>query len=271
MGGDSGLAVPGGNSAGATIPPTDKYAREGTGLLRGILFDKDGTLLDFEASWTGAYRRLSLDLAHGDAARADRMLAEGGFDAQSGQYRAGSALAAGTAADIARLWFPALAGPALTAMTARIDRAFYENAVLHSVPVAGAAETLAALAGLGLVMGVATSDGTEAAVAAIAALGFAERLPYVLGYDAVAAGKPAPDLVHAFCAATGLAPGDVAVVGDNTHDLAMARSAGAGWAVGVLSGTGSADDLAPLADVVLAGIGDLPAWVRQVGASATRG
>jgi phosphoglycolate phosphatase len=51
----------------------------------------------------------------------------------------------------------------------------------------------------------------------------------------------------------------------------MARSAGAGWAVGVLSGTGSADDLAPLADVVLAGIGDLPAWVRQVGAQATRG
>jgi phosphoglycolate phosphatase len=46
----------------------------------------------------------------------------------------------------------------------------------------------------------------------------------------------------------------------------MARSAGAGWAVGVLSGTGSADDLAPLADVVLGSIRDLPAWARQVAA-----
>jgi phosphoglycolate phosphatase len=236
-------------------------------VLRGILFDKDGTLLDFEASWSDAYRRLSLELAHGDAARAAAMLAEGGFDAASGRYRAGSALAAGTAADIARLWFPALAGDALTEMTARIDRAFYDNGILHSVPVAGAAETLDALAALGLVMGVATSDGTQAARAAIAALGFSARLPHVLGYDAVAAGKPEPDLVLAFCTASGLTPGEVAVVGDNTHDLHMARSARAGWAVGVLSGTGSADDLAPFADVLLASIRDLPAWVRQVGAS----
>lgn len=235
-------------------------------MLRGILFDKDGTLLDFEASWSGAYRRLALELADGDPVRAGTMLAEGGLDAASGRYRAGSALAAGTAVEIARLWFPALTGVAFTEMTARIDQAFYENGLRDSVPVAGAAETLAALAARGLVMGVATSDGTDAAVAAIAALGLAERLPHVLGYDAVAAGKPAPDLVLAFCAAAGLTPGEVAVVGDNTHDLHMARSAGAGWAVGVLSGTGSADDLAPLADVVLPSIRDLPAWVRQVGA-----
>ena len=51
------------------------------------------------------------------------------------------------------------------------------------------------------------------------------------------------------------------VVGDNVHDLAMARAAGAGAAIGVLSGNGAAADLAPLADAVLDSVCDLPGWL----------
>ena len=58
-------------------------------------------------------------------------------------------------------------------------------------------------------------------------------------------------------------PREVAVVGDNPHDLEMARSGGAGAAIGVLSGNSGADDLAPLADVVLPSIRELPAWLHQ--------
>jgi phosphoglycolate phosphatase len=51
------------------------------------------------------------------------------------------------------------------------------------------------------------------------------------------------------------------VIGDNPHDLEMARSAGAGVAIGVLSGTGTPEALAPLADHVLDSVCDLPAWL----------
>lgn len=232
--------------------------------MRGILFDKDGTLIDFHASWSELYRELALELADGDPERAADMLRAGGMDPETGLVRAGSVLAAGNTADFVDLWFPELAGTDRQAMIDRIDATFLANGERHSVPLPGLLETLALLAGDGLVMGVATSDGTAAARAAVSSLGLGSYLPHIYGYDSVARPKPAPDIVHAFAAAIDVTPKDIVVVGDNAHDLHMARSAGAGAAIGVLSGNGSADDLAPLADVVLDSIRDLPLWLRTV-------
>ena len=50
----------------------------------------------------------------------------------------------------------------------------------------------------------------------------------------------------------------IAMVGDNGHDLEMAHAAGAGLAVGVLSGNSTLDDLASLSDAILGSIADLP-------------
>jgi phosphoglycolate phosphatase len=231
--------------------------------MRAILFDKDGTLLDFHASWSGVYRELCLELAGGDADAAQVMLEAGGVDAVTGRVGSGSVLAAGNTIDIATLWYPELSGGELAALVERIDARFYENGLLHSVPVPGLRETLTILAEAGLSMGVATSDGTAGTRAALAALSLDSYLPHVFGYDSVARPKPAPDIVHAFAAKTGVPLAEIVVVGDNTHDLEMARSAGAGAALGVLSGTGTAEELAPLADAVLQSITELPGWLKS--------
>jgi phosphoglycolate phosphatase len=231
--------------------------------MRAILFDKDGTLIDFHASWSPLYRALCLELAGGDDAAARRMLVAGGMDPDAGTCRAGSPLAAGNTLDIARVWFPSLHGSRFSAMVERIDAAFLQNGVSHSVPVAGLKETLARLSAMRLAMGVATSDGTAATRAALSSLGVAAYLPHVYGYDSVARPKPAPDMVEAFAAAVGVPLAAVVVVGDNTHDLDMARRAGAGAAIGVLSGTGGVADLAPLADAVLPSIRELPEWLGR--------
>lgn len=230
--------------------------------MRGLLFDKDGTLLDFEASWSGVYRQLCLDLTGGDVQAAEAMLIAGGFDPVAGRFRAGCVLAAGHTLDIVRAWYPVLEGAAQKAMVERIDRVFYENGMISSVPVAGLEDTLRELAEAGFLMGVATNDGTAATRAALEALGIARYLPHVFGYDSVKRPKPAPDIVHAFSRSIGVPPAEIAVIGDNPHDLQMARSAGAGAAIGVLTGNSMRDDLAPLADAVLDSVRDLPAWLR---------
>ncbi|HEY9538635.1 MAG TPA: HAD hydrolase-like protein, partial [Kiloniellaceae bacterium] len=61
------------------------------------------------------------------------------------------------------------------------------------------------------------------------------------------------------CAAAGLDPAAVAVVGDSRHDLEMGRRAGCGLLVGVLTGTSSRDDLAPHAHHVIDSIAELEA------------
>ncbi len=68
----------------------------------------------------------------------------------------------------------------------------------------------------------------------------------------------------AFCAATGLSPGEIAVVGDSVHDLAMARAAGAKLAVGVLTGVSSREVLAAHADLVVGSVGELEAALETM-------
>jgi phosphoglycolate phosphatase len=232
--------------------------------IRAILFDKDGTLIDFHQSWSPLYRELCVDLCDGDHARASAMLSSGGMDLATGRVRAGSVMAAGNTIDLVQAWYPGLSETERVAMIARIDRRFHENGILHSVPVPGLKQTLAALKAAGFHMGVATSDGTAAARAALAALAVADDLPHVFGYDSVREPKPAPDMVHAFARVLALPVAAIAVVGDNTHDLHMARAADAGAAIGVLTGTGSAADLSPLADVVLPSIVELPEWLATL-------
>jgi phosphoglycolate phosphatase len=232
------------------------------GGLRGLLFDKDGTLIDFRASWSRAFRELCLELSGGDAKAAEAMLLAGGMDLETGDCGPGSVLGAGNTADLARLWYPALTEEAHLEMVERFDRAFFANGIRYSVLLPGVRETLDALAAAGYAMGVATSDGTAGTRAALAALKLDGLLPHVFGYDSVERPKPGPDMALAFADATGIPLGEIVVVGDNTHDLEMARSAGVGAAIGVLTGNSGTDELTPLADAVLASVCELPDWLE---------
>ena len=79
----------------------------------------------------------------------------------------------------------------------------------------------------------------------------------VLGADSVAIAKPSGQMVKRFAELTGLAPAEVAMVGDNSHDIDEARAGGAGLAVGVLTGNSSAAELAPHADHVIESVAEL--------------
>ena len=75
-------------------------------VIKGILFDKDGTLVDFNATWLAIGDMMALQAAGGDRQRADAMLADAGYDFAAGKFRADSVFAAGTNADVVALWYP---------------------------------------------------------------------------------------------------------------------------------------------------------------------
>lgn len=229
--------------------------------IKGILFDKDGTLVDFHATWFAIGDMLALRAADGDRGRANDLLATAGFDFANHRFVPDSIFAAGTNADIVALWYPGLANGARQAMIAEFDRFTTAEGAAKPVVLPGCREALASLHEAGYRLGIATNDSTGGAEQTIAALGIAQLFTAAYGYDAVANPKPAPDTVHAFCDLTGLKASQLAMVGDNRHDLVMGRAGGVGLAIGVLSGTGTRQTLEPLADVVLDSIADLPAYL----------
>lgn len=229
-----------------------------TSEIAGILFDKDGTLLDFDASWAPVNRKVALIAAAGDAALADSLLRACGMDPVTGRLVPDSLLAAGNTREIAEGLIAAGAQHELDALVPLIDDLFAGAAEL-SVPVTELAPLFARLRERGLRLGIASSDNERSIRVAVRRFGIDDYVDFVAGYDSGHGSKPGPGMVLGFCAETGLKPHQVAVVGDNNHDLHMGRNAGAGLKVAVLSGTGSRQSLEEACDVLLNDITELEA------------
>ncbi len=226
--------------------------------MRGILFDKDGTLIDYWRTWIPINRRAALFAAGGDAALADALLRLGGHDPETDRVTPNTPLAAGSFDDIAEAFASHPHVPAAPGLVAGIERIFCEGGAAHSALIDGAMATLVALKSRGFKLGIATNDSVAGLEASLARHGILPLLDFAAGCDSGYGAKPDPGMVHAFCDSSGISASEVAVVGDAIHDLAMGRAAHAGLVVGVLSGTSGREDLEDFADLILDSINDLP-------------
>lgn len=227
--------------------------------IRGLLFDKDGTLLDFNRTWFDVVMRLALITSDGDAEAARRLVEAGGYDWSTQRFRSGSVVAAGTVADLVDLWHLPGSAAERTERVASFERVALAD--VQPVPVPGLQATLAALAARSYRMGIATNDSEAGARRTVEALGLHQLFGAVIGYDSVLRPKPFADQLLLFAEISNLDPAQIAMIGDNPHDLEMAHAAGAGLAIGVLSGNSTRDELAPLSHAVLDSIADLPAFL----------
>jgi len=227
-----------------------------TNDIRAVLFDKDGTLIDFRATWLPAYEAIVRRLVDSDEQAADRLLAAGGYDRASGRIDPSSVLAAGTNVEIAALW-AGLIGHDVAALATRVNLEFMQHAESLLVPVTDLPALFRGLRERGLRLGVATNDSEAALRAQIQRLQIGELIDFFCGYDSGHGTKPGPGMVEAFARALELPVAAIAVVGDSLHDLEMARAAGAGLTIGVLTGASPREALAPHADHVIASIAEI--------------
>jgi phosphoglycolate phosphatase len=232
------------------------------GRIKGILFDKDGTLLDYDESWLPVNRELAHIASQGDAVLADHLLAACGMDPVTGHIVPDSLLAAGNTRQIAEGLVAAGSKVEVVELTIKLDELF-SNAAEFSVPVTDLAAFFGRLHGRGFKLGIASSDNERSIRLMAQRFGFAEFVDYIAGYDSGFGSKPEAGMVLGFCKATGLEPAEVAVVGDNNHDLHMGHNAEAGLKVAVLTGTGSRESLAAASDYCLNDITELEALLSD--------
>lgn len=241
--------------------------------IRAILLDKDGTLVDLRATWVPRYRAAANVLARAAGRGEDfalELLRRLGWDSATGALAVDSPLLWATNRSIAERW---AAEPELAHHVERggdpvaLALAELEDEERHPAQPLGDVEgLLARLSARGLRLGLATMDGEAAARRSAERLGFARHLAFVAGCDSGHGTKPEPGMVLAFCAAVGVRPGEVALVGDSPADLRMARAAGCGLAIGVRSGGGAVETLAPLADRVIGSVHEIESLLDTIDA-----
>lgn len=215
--------------------------------IKGILFDKDGTLLDYARTWVPVNHELARIAANGDKTLARTLLLATGMDPDTDEVMPDSLLAAGNTVEIVDGLIASGSPVPRAVLVDALDRLF-ANTAEFAVPVADLAAIFASLHKAGYRLGVASSDNENSIRETARRFGFDGFLDYVAGYDSGYGVKPEPGMVLGFCERTGLKPHEIAVVGDNNHDLHMGRSAGAGMTVAVLTGTGSRQSLAAASD-----------------------
>lgn len=219
--------------------------------IRGVLFDKDGTLIDYARTWVPINRRAAAFAASGDAALAADLLRLNGQDPETGDIVPGSVLAAGSIAEIAAAFKTRLGPSTPPQLEGDLDRIYSAGGAEYAVLIDGVADTLRELKRRGIRIGVATNDSMGGLDASLRRCGILHLVDFAAGCDAGFGSKPDPRMVFAFCDAVGITTRETAVVGDALHDLAMGRAAAAGLVVGVTCGTSARDDLVPYADIIL--------------------
>ncbi len=231
--------------------------------VKGLCFDKDGTLFDFAATWETWAEVFLMRAANGDRPYATRIGAAIGFDLVKGCFARDSIVIAGTAQEVAQALVVQLPQMSLPQVLEMIDQ---EATKAPQVPAVPLAPLLGDLRARGLKLGVATNDSAAPAQAHLDGAGVTQFFDFIAGYDSGHGGKPAPGQLLAFAQAVDLRPAQIVMVGDSTHDLQAGRAAGM-RTIAVLTGAAQAADLAPLADVVLNNIGGIPAWLDAQTAS----
>ena len=234
----------------------------------GVLFDKDGTLFDFEATFAPACAAVARDLAEGDEELATRMCSAIGYDLAAGQFARDSIVIAGTAGDIAAAVASHLDLIETRELAARIDRLFERYSSTSAVLFEGVAPMLLTLVGAGLSVGMATNDAEANGRAHARIAGIDAHFRFFAGYDSGHGPKPGPGMVLAFARAAGIAPHEVVMVGDSLHDMHAARAAGA-ISVAVTTGMASRDMLLAHADYVIGSMSELAA-VPPIAAALAR-
>ena len=229
-----------------------------------VVFDKDGTLVDFDLLWAGKLiTAVEAVLAATTALPTLKhsLFSTLGIDPARMKVIPESPLAVSTLAKLGMACSVVLYQNGVAWHEAeRISRTVFMPAI-EALPttrdikaIGNVAGLFALLAGAQLKLAIFTSDDRNATEATLPLLGieiFVDIM--VCGDDAIASKPSGEGLLH-MARHFNVSPARILMIGDSVTDMKAAHGAGVGWKIGVLSGTGTERDLTAASDIVVADI-----------------
>ncbi len=226
-----------------------------------VIFDKDGTLIDFKYLWAQKTRTGVERLVNA---------IQGSCELRRGLY-----LTLGYDPEIDHF---EMQGPLITAAMSKLYTIAAAVLFQHGWPwleaellvqehlVPGMAEILTTdllrpttdlqklfseLRAANIHIAVITSDERAPSEKTLQLLGVRDQVAFLAGADDAYPPKPAPEAILAACEHIGVSVARTVMVGDSTTDMLMGQRAGVGFCLAVLTGMMDRATLAPYADLVL--------------------
>ncbi|WP_025681314.1 HAD family hydrolase [Paenibacillus massiliensis] len=232
---------------------------------RAVLFDKDGTLLDFWQMW-GPWTRTLLEMLEQEL-----QVLKGSFtgpkhrvlgtthnaDGEPMGYDRRGPLAMGSIEETTAVlaWQLYAAGKPWNEAVLRVRElaSVATQEIRQQRPAslpAGLLSLLQQCHQVGIVMGVVTADGTKEAEEHLHWLGIHSYFATVVGYDQVVHSKPDPAMMLHACAQLRVSPSETVLIGDTNGDMQMGRLAGAALKIGYAAESETATYLLDADDII---------------------
>ncbi|MGQ9508055.1 MAG: HAD family hydrolase [Thermodesulfobacteriota bacterium] len=233
-----------------------------------VIFDKDGTLIDFTATWVPLIRkRVTCVLKRlGSSERLESLLLKGwGIDPITGKVDPRGPCPVSPRSDEIVIGTMVLYQNGLPWDEAKllISQAFdeadqEEDWRKQVVPIQGIKSFLVELKRHGFFVALATSDERKDTEAILRYLGFNGLFDVILCSGEVSPPKPHPETILTICRILSVAPRETIMIGDSVTDMWMGKKAGVALTVGVLEGgITPKEELERVADIVVESIREL--------------
>ena len=212
-------------------------------MIQWVLFDKDGTLIEFDQSWMKIGFQLVDDFidAYREAIR-DPEAVYHAFGVKDGEIQPGSILASGALKEMMVTFNQQVAEDVTPWVEAR-SQTLVDERVPENKWVEGMKNTLDTLKKQGYKLAIVTSDSKKGVDQFLDHTGTASYFDVVISTEANAVEKPDPAVLEPLFNYDDVKPETVVIVGDTPNDIQTGINAQLGMTVGVLTGVGSSEDL----------------------------
>ena len=225
--------------------------------IKGIIFDKDGTLFDIQRSWSEWAKVFVTKFSNQHNLDTLKLAKAINFDLASDKFVRESIFVHGSVDEVVDAIFQKFP----QVMKKKIHEGLFEGSGdAKQVPLTNLHTLFTNLEKITL--GLVTNDSEMNGTKHLEQHDLTQYFDMIIGYDSGYGSKPEPGQLEAFLRKTNLLSQEVLMIGDSTYDLVAANKINMPC-LGVLSGTANKKDLSPYTPFIIDSIDELESWLKK--------